>query len=276
MPHKCIEPGCCFSLPDSYPLPYCPWHATPGSGLVKVIGAAGLFALGVGGAYAFGRIRDALRNAAVEEQRREESRERRSARQSPILDRRLHRPANNSDDATSSAQPSGIRDGFDPYKILGVERSASLADVEAGYRRMALKYHPDSGGDGWAFLQVQAACDQIKADISCRAWPPSMCNRMTPDNTKIAVAEITPAVQRAGPFTQRPVAIRPEKNAALAILLAFFFGPIGMLYSDVRGALVLFTVDLILFLPTLGLILLITWPIGVVWAAIGTNSNSTS
>src|SRR5213594_3801385 len=36
MAHKCTSRGCEFSLPDSYPLPKCPWHMVPGRGPVKL------------------------------------------------------------------------------------------------------------------------------------------------------------------------------------------------------------------------------------------------
>ena len=52
MSHKCVKSGCGFHLPDNYPLPVCPWHAAPGSGIVKLLAAAGIFAAGFGGMYA--------------------------------------------------------------------------------------------------------------------------------------------------------------------------------------------------------------------------------
>ncbi|XP_043651048.1 dnaJ homolog subfamily B member 4-like [Drosophila teissieri] len=33
--------------------------------------------------------------------------------------------------------------GKDYYMILGIKRNASSEDVKKGYRRMALRYHPD-------------------------------------------------------------------------------------------------------------------------------------
>lgn len=51
----------------------------------------------------------------------------------------------------------------DPYRTLGLERGASLADVKRAYRRLAKANHPDAAGEGALprFLAIQAAYDQI-------------------------------------------------------------------------------------------------------------------
>ena len=65
MSHKCAKRGCQFRLPDTYPLPLCPWHAAPGKGIVKILSAGGILVAGVGGKYAFDRIRNLIRNRKI-------------------------------------------------------------------------------------------------------------------------------------------------------------------------------------------------------------------
>ena len=63
----------------------------------------------------------------------------------------------------------------------------------------------------------------------------------------------------------------------IAILLAILFGPLGMLYSTVLGGLIMFSVNLLIVLLTCGFgsfLILITWPICVVWAAIAVDSHN--
>ena len=66
MSHKCTKPGCQFRLPDTYPLPLCPWHAAPGKGIVKIASAAGILLVGVGGRYAFEKVRNAFNRQKTE------------------------------------------------------------------------------------------------------------------------------------------------------------------------------------------------------------------
>ena len=51
----------------------------------------------------------------------------------------------------------------DPYRTLGLERGASLADVKRAYRRLVKANHPDAAGETALprFLAIQAAYDQI-------------------------------------------------------------------------------------------------------------------
>ncbi|HEY5314946.1 MAG TPA: DUF4339 domain-containing protein [Pirellulales bacterium] len=58
------------------------------------------------------------------------------------------------------------------------------------------------------------------------------------------------------------------KSVLLAVVLAALLGPLGMLYSTVTGAVVIFLVNVVFVVPTVGGILLITWPLGIIWAAV--------
>lgn len=48
---------------------------------------------------------------------------------------------------------------MDPYKILGVERSANADTIKKAYRKLASREHPDKGGDTSRFQEIQAAYD---------------------------------------------------------------------------------------------------------------------
>jgi len=68
------------------------------------------------------------------------------------------------------------------------------------------------------------------------------------------------------------VVIRAQKSAATAFLLSFFFGPLGMLYATVPGAIIMMIVTPIVAIPTVGLGLFITQPICIIWAVLAVNA----
>lgn len=63
----------------------------------------------------------------------------------------------------------------------------------------------------------------------------------------------------------------PTKSMSTALILTFLFGPLGMLYFTVLGALFMLGVTIITFLLTDGAGLLIIWPIMLIWTAIAIN-----
>lgn len=171
-----------------------------------------------------------------------------------------------------AADPNG--NGFDPYKVLGVGRSASVAEIDAAYRERVLKHHPDRGGDGWAFEQVHAAYERIRPNISRRAAAGAVVVARRERRTVPALRPKPAMAAARPPMPDVPKAARKAKSALLAALLAFLFGPFGMFYSTVTGAVVLLAADLILLPETFGLVLFITWPVGIVWAAVAASSSS--
>ena len=50
----------------------------------------------------------------------------------------------------------------DYYKILGVSENASDSDIKKAFRKLAVKYHPDRGGDENKFKEANEAYDTLK------------------------------------------------------------------------------------------------------------------
>lgn len=50
------------------------------------------------------------------------------------------------------------------WQILGVEKTATLADIEAAYRKLAVERHPDRGGSDAMMAELNRARDIAKAE----------------------------------------------------------------------------------------------------------------
>ncbi|RPI18843.1 MAG: FHA domain-containing protein [Ignavibacteriae bacterium] len=64
------------------------------------------------------------------------------------------------------------------------------------------------------------------------------------------------------------------KSVGVAITLAIFFGPLGMLYSTITGGLVMLGVSLLLGILTFGFSFFFTHPVCVVWAALAADAEN--
>jgi hypothetical protein len=67
---------------------------------------------------------------------------------------------------------------------------------------------------------------------------------------------------------EQPRIIVQRKSRGLAFLLAFLFGPLGMLYTTVGGALIMLVIALVVSLATAGLGLILVWPICIIWSVL--------
>ncbi len=66
-----------------------------------------------------------------------------------------------------------------------------------------------------------------------------------------------------------------DKSVLLALVLTFFFGPLGLLYASAWGAVVLIIVAALGVVPTMGFVLMFVWPAAMVWGAIAANNQHT-
>jgi hypothetical protein len=97
--------------------------------------------------------------------------------------------------------------------------------------------------------------------------PPSMVPPMMMMIQPVAMVPIQPVAMVPMPLAQ-------EKSMAGAIALSFFFGPLGMLYSTVPGALIMLFAGGLFDILTLGVGVLLTWPGGILWSALATNAHN--
>ena len=58
---------------------------------------------------------------------------------------------------------------IDPHRVLGVGPSSTLQDIRDAYRQKAKKYHPDAGGEDWAFRILVQAYEMLSSARVVRA-----------------------------------------------------------------------------------------------------------
>jgi hypothetical protein len=75
----------------------------------------------------------------------------------------------------------------------------------------------------------------------------------------------------AVPAQQNVIVVGKAKSVGTAFILAFFFGPLGLLYASVTGGIVMFilTIPICIFTAFIGIFFI--YPICVIWAIIAAN-----
>lgn len=90
---------------------------------------------------------------------------------------------------------SGKQPVPDPYRVLGVSRAATAAQIKGAHRALAKRYHPDAvSGDASRFVAVQEAYQTLSDPLRRREWD----------------ARNSPGPERAGegPFRRRGSPVR--------------------------------------------------------------------
>ena len=59
-----------------------------------------------------------------------------------------------------------------------------------------------------------------------------------------------------------------RKSVVLSLVLTFFFGPFGMLYSTLPGALIMLVLYVVLGIITVGWAIAVLHPIAMIWGAL--------
>ncbi|MCO8146668.1 hypothetical protein NHN26_15740 [Rhodovulum tesquicola] len=87
-----------------------------------------------------------------------------------------------------------------------------------------------------------------------------------PEATETAVS--APPAAPQSPMTINVVVPEKPKSILAAFLLAFLFGPLGLLYATVGGGIAMIVLALIIGPITAGLGLLLIWPMSMIWAVL--------
>lgn len=81
-----------------------------------------------------------------------------------------------------------------------------------------------------------------------------------------------------GPLPPPPAVVIPGKSVGVAIALTLFFGPFGMLYSTVSGALIMLAVLFVGGFLAFGLFWFVLWPLAwvgsMVWGALAASRST--
>ena len=68
------------------------------------------------------------------------------------------------------------------YDLLGVEKSASESQIKRAFRKLALKHHPDRGGDEELFKRITEAHDVLSRTaawaVPTKQMPPQSTSRV--------------------------------------------------------------------------------------------------
>lgn len=107
-----------------------------------------------------------------------------------------------------------------------------------------------------------------------RAGLPAPAAAPPPQPPQAAAPAYQPEAAAPMSVQQTMINVGSQKSVGTAVLLALFFGPLGMLYSTIAGAIVMFFVNLVVAVFTLGLGLLITFPLGALWAGIAVSNQN--
>ena len=69
------------------------------------------------------------------------------------------------DQAADSSKVSGVMDRAEAYQILGLQPEASREEIQAAYRRLIQRVHPDHGGSSYLAARLNQARDVLLGSL---------------------------------------------------------------------------------------------------------------
>ncbi len=99
----------------------------------------------------------------------------------------------------------------DPYRSLGVARGATDTEIKAAHRKLAKRYHPDSGSksDTERFLRIQEAYRVLSDPLLRKEWD----QKHAPGPVRADQSQAPAAPRRRRPPTPKPQAEPAESTA---------------------------------------------------------------
>jgi curved DNA-binding protein CbpA len=77
----------------------------------------------------------------------------------------------------------------DPYKILGVGRTAKPETIERAFRKLAMRFHPDRGGDRAKYERMMNAYEVLSDPIRRARYDETGDASTAPDNSEVDAAQ---------------------------------------------------------------------------------------
>ena len=72
--------------------------------------------------------------------------------------------------------------------------------------------------------------------------------------------------------TQKTVVVNTGKSVGASLVLTFLFGPLGMFYSTIIGAIIMIILYIVVGIITVGIGLIVLHPISMIWGAISVSN----
>ena len=82
----------------------------------------------------------------------------------PVISKQINKQAEN-EQAENEQIENNLTQDLDPYKVLGIELNASLDEIKIAYKYLALKHHPDKGGEVEIFNIIKDAYKTVARRI---------------------------------------------------------------------------------------------------------------